>query len=401
MLYLTRQLIRKLPGQIIKAVSLSNPKIISYFGATCEVGSICKENNFKNVLLITDQTIYSLNLHKNVVASLEKEDISYTIFSNIASEPNLKIIDEGRKALLEHKADAIIALGGGAVMDSSKMIAAAGKLKNVKSKYLLKKFLIVKNKTIPMINIPTTAGTGAEITVGAVITNQKSQKKCSVIVGLNIVGVILDGELTIKTPNSITCACAIDALSHGLEGIVASVISSEEDIKKSKECVKLVLNNLPILIDNPSDQDARQNMALAANFGGNAINKQLAGYVHAFAHSIGGKYHLPHGNAIALCLLPVMEFQKQTCLEALADLSRYCSLSEKDDNLTAANKLLQAIENLIKLCNFKKPEGILKNNDFKSLAKAICLDSINYSSPTVLNNKHIYMIFKTIKGGLN
>ena len=371
-------------------------EIVEAYGACNNVGDLCLKYGYKNVLLVTDKTLFSLGLHNNVVNSLEKSGIKYAIFNDIASEPNIEIIENGRRALNENNSDAIIALGGGAVMDSCKIIAAGGRLKKKKTKKLLKKILIVKNKTLPMITIPTTAGTGAEMTIASMVTNHKDRKQSVVIHGLNVVSVVLDGELTINTPLGISCACAIDAFSHGIEGVVASVKSSEDDLKKSMECVRLVLENLPKIIENPKDEKSRQNMIIAANLGGNAINKQLAGNVHAFAHTIGAKYHIPHGNAIAMSVLPVMNFQKHKCLKKLAMLSRYCGYcSDEICDLDAANILFSKIQDLIDLCKFERKCIILKE-DYLDVAHGVAMDSINYSAPIVLKNKDIYKILDEI-----
>lgn len=402
MLYVLRTVIRKTPGKVIKKVPLPEPEVVNNFGCRNQIGEFCKNKGINNVLLVTDKTIFSLGLHKKIISSLKENNINYAIFSDISSEPNLTIIDNGRKALNECKAEAIIALGGGAVMDSCKMIAAGGRLKNWKSKSLLLKFLYVKNKTLPLITIPTTAGTGAEITVGSIVTNSKGIKTATVIIGLNVIGVFLDGELMSGSPQNISCSCAIDALSHGLEGVVSSVNVNKEDMHKSMDCVKLVLENLPNIIKDSHNIEARQNMCLAAHYGGNAINKQLAGYVHAFAHSIGAKYHLPHGKVIAMCLLPVMNEQKSKCIINLAKLSRYCGYATNSDkNEIACDNLLNEIKKLLQICSFENTSNIILKEDYKKLATAIAIDSINYSSPIVLNNKQIYSILDEINRGIN
>ena len=397
MLYILRSLIRKLPGIVIHAVPLPEPETVTGFASRAMAGELCHKNGFARVLLVTDQTIFSLGLHEKITASLADAGVSCSIFSDISSEPNLTIIDGGRKALTDCNADAIIALGGGAVMDSCKMIAAGARLRKRKSKSLLKKFLFVRKKALPIIAVPTTAGTGAEITVGAVVTNDKGSKGSTVVVGLDVRAVILDSELTIKAPKGITCACGIDALSHGLEGVVAPVRVLDGDMQKSMECVKLVLENLPVLIRAPENIEARQNMCLAAHYGGNAINKQLAGYVHAFAHSIGAKYHIPHGNAIALSLLPVMKAQKGKCQKRLAALSRHCGLADGSVSDTdACGKLLEAISELIDLCGFESKKEFIPKEDYKPLARAIAWDSINYTPPIVMSDKQIYTVLDEI-----
>lgn len=397
MLYLLRKIIRRLPGTVIKAVPLPDPETIEGHGKREEAGTLCRKAGYTRILLVTDKTLFSLGLHEKVLRSLEDAGVGYSVFSDISSEPDLKIIDGGRKALAEAGADAVIALGGGAVLDSCKMIAAGGRLRRRKSKSLLRKFLFVPHKTLPILAIPTTAGTGAEITVGAVVTNDGGKKIASVVVGLDVFGVILDSELTENAPRGITCACGIDALSHGLEGAVASVHVSDDDVRKSRECVKTVLEKLPILLGDPQNREARQAMCLAAHYGGNAINRQLAGYVHAFAHSIGAAYHIPHGNAIALCLLPVMRLQKDRCLVRLASLSRYCGLCDDavPDN-DAAERLFGAVEELIGQCGLGSVRVPIPKEDYRRIAHAVAWDSINYSPPVTLNNRQIYQILDQI-----
>ena len=393
MLYITRTLIRRIPGAVIKMVPLPVPEVLSGIGATEEAGAFCIRNGFKKVLLVTDETLYGLGVHEKVEMSLQKNHVEFSVFREISSEPNLAIIDAGRKALEESGADAIIALGGGAVMDACKMIASGGRLKKRRSRALLRKFLFVKGKTLPMLSIPTTAGTGAEMTVGAVVTDDKGRKVSSVIVGLDVRGVILDGGLTLKLPLHVTASCGIDALSHGLEGTVASVRVADEDMEKSMQCVKLVLENLPVLLREPQNEEARQNMCLAAHYGGHAINKQLAGYVHAFAHTIGAKYHIPHGEAIALSLMPVMEIQKEKCMDRLAALSRFTGFpDETEDDAAASERLLEALRELIGLCAFKNRISSIPKADYRSIAHAVAMDSINYSPPVVLTNGQIFAV---------
>mgnify|MGYP003367458329 CR=1 FL=1 len=393
-------MIRKLPGVVIQMVPKPEPDMIAGFGSREKIGEICADAGYQSVLLVTDKTLYSLDYHEKIVNSLKANNIKCTVFYNIASEPTIDIIREGRTKAVKCGADCIVALGGGSVLDSCKIIAAGAKLQKRKTKNLLHKFVYVSQETLPVIAVPSTSGTGAEITVGAVVSNEKGIKKSTVVIGLNVSHVVLDSELTIGAPESITAYCGIDALSHGIEGCLAHIKSSEEDIHKSRECVKLVFENLPNVMTNQNQIDARQNMCLAAYYGGNAINKQLAGYVHAFAHSIGALYHIPHGKAIALCLLPIVSFHKNICLEQLAKLSIHCGFSkETDDEVAAVDKFLAALEELLKNCGFERGCDLIDAKDYKKLTKMINADSINYSPPKTLNNKEIVRLLDEIKNG--
>ncbi len=398
--YTGRRIIRKVPGTVIKAAPLPEPELIEGFGKRAEVGALCEKAGFKSVLLVTDQTLYSLGLHKKIEESLKKHGIPYTLFHEIDSEPTVRIVDAGRRMAAECGADCIVALGGGSVLDSSKIIAAAANHPKQGITHYLHKFAFVKRGTLPMINIPSTAGTGAECTVGAVIKNKHGAKSSTVLIGMEVPYVILDSELLIGAPKSVTTWCAIDALSHGLEGLLADIRSSDEDVRKSRECVKLILENLPILLEDPKNIEARQATLLAAHYGGNAINTQLAGYVHAFAHSIGALYHIPHGKAIAWCLLPVVGAQENIRYTELAELAVHCGLAEKAEaKETAADKLLAALRGLLELCGLENGCDALQENDYDKLVGMIDADSINYSPSRTFRDSEIRMMLDQIRRG--
>ena len=398
--YVERKAIRKVPGKVIGAVPLPKPKLIEGFGKRTLVGEICARKEYRSVLLVTDETIFGLKLHEKILHSLDEHGIKYTIFHNISSEPTIDIVDEGRKIAIECKADVVVALGGGSVLDSCKIIASGAKHPHLPIKHYLHKFAIAEGGSLPMINIPTTAGTGAECTVGAVVKNEDGTKNSTVVIGLDIVSVILDSELLIGAPQEITKWCAIDALSHGMEGLLADVDSDSEDIHKSRECVRLIMENLPILLNDPKNIEARQATLLAAHYGGNAINTQLAGYVHAFAHSIGALYHIPHGKAIAWSLIPIIEAQEYMCYNKMACLAKYCHIADKNDTAPkAADKLVGALKALLDMCGLEKGCELIDTNDYDKLTEMIDADSINYSPSRTLSDSEIHMLLDQIRRG--
>ena len=398
--YIFRRCIRRLPGAVIHAVPIPEPEVTEGFGSREQIGSICKALGAKSVLLVTDKTLFSLGFHEKIVGSLKAEGVPCAVFSDISTEPTSDIIRAGRQAAVDCKADCIAALGGGSVMDSSKIIAAGAKKPNKSVSSYLHKFDFIKGKTLPLITVPSTAGTGAEYTVGAVVKNSKGVKNSTVVVGLDVRHVVLDSELTVGAPQSVTVWCGIDALSHGLEGVLSDVKYNEDDMKKSSECVRLVMGNLPVLLNDPGNIDARQKMALAAFYGGNAINKQLAGYIHACAHSIGGLYHIPHGKAIAFCTMPVLDMLRDVCREKLAALSVYCGTAKDSDRADiAVKKFFSALKKLLDDCGLEKGCAALKKEDYPKLLKMINADSINYSPPKTFKNSEVIGILDHIAKG--
>ena len=384
--YRFRKQIHRLPGKVIHTIPLPEPEVTAGHGARREIGAMCKKAGYKHVLVVTDETLHKLGYDAAILESLEAAGIAASLFCDIHSEPTIAIIEAGRAQALETKAEAIIALGGGSVMDSCKMIAAGCKMPHVPVKALLLKFLPVPGETLPLIMVPSTAGTGAELTVGAVVTNDHGAKSSTVLIGLNVTHVIHDSELTIHAPKAVTAACGIDALSHCIEGAVSDTEVDAEDMRMSMEGVKIILENLPVVLREPENQAARLNMAKAAMYGGNAINTQLAGYVHAFAHSIGATYHLSHGQAISLMLLPVLEFQKEACQAHYEAIAKYCGVPD----------FLQAIRELIAACGMDKIVSPVRACDHEKLIPMIAADSINYSAPVTLSNADIKAVLDKI-----
>lgn len=395
--YRFRKQIHKLPGKVIHAIPLPDPEVTEEHGSCRQIGEICRNNGYRQVLIVTDRNLSALSYEKAIIESLEAAQVGYAVFSDINSEPTITIIEAGRKAAQDCGADCIIALGGGSVMDSCKMIAASVKMPHLPVKALLLKFLPVRGGTLPLINVPSTAGTGAEVTVGAVVMNEHGVKSSTVLIGLNVTHVVLDSELSIHAPQKVTAACGMDALSHCIEGAVSDVDVDDEDMQLSMEGVRLILQHLPTVMREPENIEARLGMCRAAMYGGNAINTQLAGYVHAFAHSIGAKYHLPHGQAISLMLMPVLEFQKDVCLNKYAALARYCGIASSEiPDTEAADRFLQAIRQLMATCGMGRIESPVRLCDHEELIPMIAADSINYSSPITLTNDEIKQILDAV-----
>ena len=388
--YRLRKQIHRLPGKVIHAIPIPEPEVLEGHASRAQIGEICRQCGYQHVLLITDKTLSALGYDQAITDSLERQGIDYVVFDEIHSEPTIALIEAGREKALEAHAECVIALGGGSVLDTSKMVAASVKMPHLPIKALLLKFLPVRGETLPIIAVPSTAGTGAEVTVGAVVTNEHGVKSSTVLIGLNVTHVVLDSELTIHAPQQVTAACGMDALSHCIEGAVSDVDVDDEDMHLSMEGVRLIMQHLPTVMKEPENIEARLGLCRAAMYGGNAINTQLAGYVHAFAHSIGAKYHLPHGKAISLMLMPVLEFQKEACRESYSDLAKYCGLG------ATAEVFLESVRQLMAQCGMDQIESPVRLCDHEELIPMIAADSINYSAPITLSNSDIKQVLDSV-----
>lgn len=395
--YRFRKQIHRLPGKVIHHVPLPEPQVVEGHGARAQIGEICKEKGFKHVLVVTDKTLRELGYEQKILQSLKEAGVRYTLFYGIDSEPTAALVDKGRKIALKYNTDCVVALGGGSVMDTCKMIVAGARLPHLSTRALLVKFLVVPGKTLPMITVPSTAGTGAEITVGAVVTRTRGTKGSTVIIGLDVTHVILDSELTVHAPQLVTAACGMDALSHVVEGAISDVDQDEENMRLSLEGTKLILEHLPVVMREPENIESRLAMCRAAMYSGNAINTQLAGYVHAFAHSIGAKYHIPHGQAITLMLLPVLEYQKAVCMAKYARIARYCQLApDGTDDRVASEHFLRTVKQLIATCGLDTLPLPVKESDYEELTRMIVKDSINYSAPMTFSEEDIRRVLARV-----
>ena len=395
--YIFRKQIHKLPGKVIHHVPTPEPQVIEGHGARANVGEICKQCGYRHVLVVTDKTLRKLGYEQKILQSLKEAGVRHTLFYGIDSEPTAALIDKGRKIALKYNTECVVALGGGSVMDTCKMIVAGARMPHLHMRSLLLKFLVVPGKTLPMITVPSTAGTGAEITVGAVVTRTRGLKGSTVIVGLDVTHVILDSELTVHAPQLVTAACGMDALSHVVEGAISDVDQDEENMRLSLEGTKLILEHLPVVMREPENIESRLAMCRAAMYGGNAINTQLAGYVHAFAHSIGAKYHIPHGQAITLMLLPVLEYQKAVCMTKYARIARFCQLvPDGADDRVASEQFLRTVKQLIATCGLDTLPLPVKESEYEELKRMIVKDSINYSAPMTFSEEDIQRVLARV-----
>jgi alcohol dehydrogenase class IV len=255
------------------------------------------------------------------------------------------------------------------------------------------------NKKIPtLIAIPTTAGTGSETTVAAVITDTETHFKYPINSFPLIPSyAILDPEVTYSLPKSLTSTTGIDALTHAVEAYIGRS-TSKETRRLSKEACKLIFENILVAYNNPNDKDARTNMLIAAHKAGIAFTKSYVGYVHAVAHSLGGKYNVPHGLANSVILPYVLELYGKKIYKKLYQLSIYCGLANKKESYKdAANKFIEAIKKLNIDMNIPNKILGIKEEDIIELAKKADKEANPlYPVPVLMNAKELEKIYKLI-----
>ena len=349
----------------IPVLPYRNPEILN---STIEISKYLKERNIEKLLIVTDKSINSLGLIEPLKNALDAHEIQYVIYDETVANPTVENVEEAKQEYIKNNCKAIIGFGGGSAIDCAKMVGAKiARPKKTISK--MEGILKILKKTPLFIAVPTTAGTGSETTVTAVITDEKTGHKFPISDFCLIPDVaVLDPVVTKNLPVGLTATTGMDALTHAVEAYIgrSTVKSSREDALCA---VKLISENLEKVYEDGADLEARANMLKASHLAGRAFSKSYVGYCHAIAHSLGGKYKIPHGLANAVLLPYVLESYGTSIYKKSKDLAVAMGIAEPDESAEKATKLL--IEKIRKM---NKNMGIptklkgIKKEDVPALA---------------------------------
>jgi alcohol dehydrogenase len=307
------------------------PKIFDGPGSSLELCRHIANQGHKKILLVTDSMLVKLGLLDAMQVELEKQGITVVIYDGVMPDPTITQIEAGVSVLKDNNCKAILAVGGGSSIDAAKVIAARGKSdKSIVNMAGL--FKIYFSGTLPLYAVPTTAGTGSEVTIAAVVSDPKQKRKLPIIdLKLMPVAAALDGELMTGLPAHITAATGMDALTHAVESYISRNALKHTDLK-AIEATQLIMANLVTAVTDGSNVAARQAMVRASNLAGMAFTQAGVGYVHAIAHNFGALYHTPHGVANAIVMPYVLDYSKSSCTLRLADLAKACNIGLADAN---------------------------------------------------------------------
>ena len=322
-----------------------NPKII---GSVRGIPEVLEKRGYNNVLIITDTGIRSLGLTERLEQTLKRNCISYQIYDKTVANPTTVNVDEALHMYLDNDCQAIIGFGGGSSMDCAKATAARI-AKPHQSLAQMKGILKVHKKLPLLIAIPTTAGTGSETTLAAVITDAKTRHKYA-INDFPLIPryAVLDPKVTLSLPPFITATTGMDALTHAVEAYIGNS-TTPGTRKNALDAVRLIFENLDTAYTDGQNIEARRNMLRASYFAGCAFTKSYVGYVHAVAHSLGGKYNVPHGLANAVILPMVLETYGDSITHKLRNLAVAAGLCDKnEDDKTASRMFIDAVKDMKK-----------------------------------------------------
>jgi alcohol dehydrogenase class IV len=323
------------------------PTIVTGAGASEQVGDRAKAIGAKRVLLVTDRHMTDSGVAETVRGHLKRAGIDCTIFDDVQPDPTDQNIAEGLAALENSRSEAVVAVGGGSPLDAGKMIAIAKRNPGPLTEFM--GYHRIPNPGLPVIAIPTTAGTGSEVTRVAVITSSAEHTKMMILDGKLVPEVALvDYELTVSMPKALTAHVGVDTLTHGIEAYVSALAGPMTD-PYALSCIGLVGQSLHAAWLDPADRKARAAMALAACHGGMAFANSSVCLVHGMSRPLGAVFGIPHGLSNAVLLPTVTEYSLAGASERYATVARTLGAAEiADSDAAAGQKLLAALEQLNK-----------------------------------------------------
>lgn len=304
----------------------SEPQLLTGAGSIRKLPSVIKEKGIGKVMVVTDKGLMSLNLLDGLFEELDKAGISYVVYDGVQPNPSIENIEEAREMFVSNGCEAMIAFGGGSPMDCAKA-ACARVVRPNKTIPQMRGVLKVMRKLPPFFAVPTTAGTGSETTVAAVVSNTQTHEKYAINDPcLRPKFAVLDPELTTGLPQKITSTTGLDALTHAVEAYIGKSNTRETE-DYAEKATKLIFENLETCYNDGQNIEARGQMLLASFYAGMAFTRAYVGYVHAIAHNLGGMYGIPHGLANSVILPVVLEEYGSTIYPRLAKLAEIVGIN--------------------------------------------------------------------------
>lgn len=295
-----------------------------------EIPDVLASNDVHKVFIVTDKGIIQNGLIEDLKRILTEKNILYYVYDDTILNPTIENVEEAKAAYLKEDCQGIIAVGGGSAMDLGKTVGARI-VRPRKSVEQMKGLLHIRKRLPLFIAVPTTAGTGSEATLAAVITDGRTHHKYP-INDFSLIPhyAVLDYRMTLTLPKHITAATGMDALTHAVEAYIGKSRTPQTK-KMAVRAVCLIKENLKICYDLPQNAQARENMLYAAHYAGIAFTKSYVGYIHAIAHSLGGRYRIPHGLANAVILPIFLEEYGHKIDKRLAVLAKKSGLADQED----------------------------------------------------------------------
>ena len=374
---------------------------VSYFGPGARevLPKEISRLGYKKAFVATDKDLIKFGVADKVLQVLDAAGIPYEVFSDIKPNPTVANVKAGVAAFAASGADFILAIGGGSSMDTAKAVGIITNNPDFADVVSLEGVADTKQKSVPIIALPTTAGTAAEVTINYVITDEENQKKM-VCVDPNDIPVmaIVDAELMYTLPKSLTAATGLDALTHAIEGLITKGAWEMSDMFELK-AIEMIARHLETAVNEPENAEARNGMAVAQYIAGMAFSNVGLGVVHGMAHPLGAIFDIPHGVANALLLPTVMEYNMPAALDKYVQIAKamdvYCSKMTKEEAAQAAVDAVKALSVRVGIPQHLSDLGI-KAEDLDRVATAAAADVCTPGNPREVNKEIILDLYKKV-----
>ena len=373
-----------------------SPKILNSITQIVEL--FCSKN-IKSVLLITDGFLRANNMTASLENILKGNNIDCAVYDKTLANPTIINVEQARELYLEKNCEAIIAFGGGSPIDCAKAVGARIVYPN-KTVKQLQGILKIWKKLPTFIAIPTTAGTGSEVTVASLITDSETKHKCT-INSFPLIPhyAVLDPTITYSLPKHLTATTGIDALTHAVEAYIGNS-TTKETRKCALDAVKIIFENILTAYYDGTNYEARKNMLEASHKAGIAFTKSYVGYIHAVAHTLGGQYNIAHGYANAVLLPTILEEYGEKVYKKLYELAIFANICDKNDSqIIGAKKFISKIKELNSQLNIPETFKELRAEDITIMAKHADKEANPlYPVPTLWDKKKLEKIYHKVKG---
>ena len=375
----------------------SEPFLFEGQGAVLKLVPFIKARKLNRILIVTDKGLMNLHLLDPLFEELKNQEIEYFVYDGVQPNPTIPNIEECKDIYLNNNCEGIIAFGGGSPMDCAKA-AAARVVRPNKSVRKMRGYLKVGKKLPPFFAVPTTAGTGSETTLAAVVTDPVTHEKNAIADPcLRPRYAVLDPELTLGLPPHITSTTGMDALTHAVEAYIGKS-NVKSTIKYAEAATKIIHDNLEKAYSNGKDIEARKNMLLASFYAGSAFTRAFVGYVHAIAHNLGGMYGTPHGLANAVILPYVLEWYGKSVYTKLAKLADIIGITKDDmSDEEKCKAFINEIRRMNKAMNIPEKFDFIKEEDIPTLVKrALKEGNPGYPVPKIMNKKDCEQVIRQL-----
>ncbi len=383
------------------------PKIIEGKDSIIKLPLVIRNKGIRSVLVVTDPGLMGLRLLDSLFEALDTADIKYSLYDQVQPNPTIENIEAALKIYNENNCKAIIAFGGGSPMDCAKVTGARVARPNrsvTKMRGLFKVILpdFKMGSLFPpvLFAVPTTAGTGSETTIAAVVSNPQTHEKYPIndpVIRPRYA--VLDPVLTVGLPPHITATTGMDALTHAVESYIGKFYNNEATRMKAVLAVEMIFNNVEKAYHDGKDLEARGQMLLASYYAGYSFTRGGVGYVHGIGHNLGGMYGVPHGLAMSVIMPYILEWYGDAAHKPLAELAEVAGVSKFGmSRAQKARAFIEAIKALNSRLNIPNKFDCIKDEDIPTIAERALFEcNPMYPVPKIMGKEDCMAVIKSLK----